>query len=293
MAKRLTEKEAKQTYGVAAFHEVMDNGERRFRLRHASGSAYIRTEANATSGWQSSHYHREVRETYIVESGWMAFAELRGNQLELRIVEAGEVLTTNPGVIHNVFLPPQAVIHTVKHGAVGGDDRLTDRESGAFDVVTTALENEVAIRAAAIRPWRAASYPEEYRHFDTLVWQVPAWSTAIFAVSGGLVVEAAKGTSGDPLQQGAAGMLCLVALCLLVFAVVLSRFRTHQRALKAYSRTPVWKSAQSWTQAMIAVQYSILLGVGLNLLGVAKLSAALAGLSVGLLTFVWFERSIR
>ena len=293
MAKRITEKEAKQAFGMATAHEVMDNGERRFRLRHEGGSAYIRTEASVASGWQNSHYHREVKETYIVEAGWMAFAELRGNLMDMRIVQPGEVLTTNPGIVHNVYLPAQAVIHTVKHGDAGGDDRLTDGEAPAFDIATKALSTEAAIRAAAIRPKRQASYPEEYRHFDTLVWQVPAWSTAIFAISGGLVVEAAKGKSGDPLQQGAVGMLCLVAFCLFVFALVLSRFRTHQRSLKAYSRTPVWKSAQSWTQALIAVQYSILLGVGLNLAGISKLSAMVTGILIGLTSFAWFEHSIR
>lgn len=293
MPKRIAEKEAKQAHGISTLHETMENGERRFRLKHVGGSAYVRTEAGSASGWQASHYHRHVRETYVMERGWMGFAELRNGEMVLRLLESGEIVTTEPGIVHNVYLPPNAVIHTVKHGEGAGEDRQTDGDAPAFDLVTRSIVGGVAVRAAAVRPNSRAAYSEEYRHFDTLIWQVPAWSTAIFAISGSLIADAAKGVRGDPSQQGAAGLMCFVSLCLLVFAMVLSRFRTHQRSLKGYSSTPIWKSAQSWTQALIAVQYSILLGVGLNLLGLARPLSILTGLAMGAISFSLFEIAVR
>ena len=53
-------------YGIRTNHNIMDNGERRFRLSGADGSCYIRTEAPADSGWQNSHYHTRLSEICVV-----------------------------------------------------------------------------------------------------------------------------------------------------------------------------------------------------------------------------------
>ena len=37
-------------YGIRTNHNIMDNGERRFRLSGSDGSCYIRTEAAEASG---------------------------------------------------------------------------------------------------------------------------------------------------------------------------------------------------------------------------------------------------
>lgn len=293
MPEQISDRKAKQTFGISTMHERMDNGELRFRLRHNAGSAYCRTEASASSGWQRSHYHRHVRETYVVEKGWMAFADLRGEELNVRIFKPGEVFTTEAGVVHNVYLPPDAVIHTVKHGEGNGEDRETDGDAAAFDMLTGALATPEAVRAQAIRRSSRVEYPEGYRHFDTLIWQVPAWSTAIFAISGAEIVDAAQTISGDPTKRSAAGLMLFLALCLLVFGIVLSRFRSHQRSLKGYARTPFWKSAQTWTQGLIAAQSAILLGVGLNLIGLASLFSVLIAVAVGLVSLAAFERGVR
>ena len=69
--------------GVSTEHNEMPTGELRFRLKHDDGTAYIRTEATDRGGWQNSHYHRTVRETYIVQRGKMAFAELVDGALQV------------------------------------------------------------------------------------------------------------------------------------------------------------------------------------------------------------------
>jgi len=107
--------------GVSTHHSEMPNGEIRFRLKHDDGTAYSRTEASNTGGWQNSHHHRDVRETYIVQRGRMALAELTDGGLRIRLFGPNEICTTEPNIPHNVYLYGNTVIHTVKHGDGAGD----------------------------------------------------------------------------------------------------------------------------------------------------------------------------
>ncbi|WP_058303378.1 hypothetical protein [Gorillibacterium timonense] len=75
MPKEISVEEA-ETLGVRTIHHKMENGERRFRLVSADGSSYIRTEASRHSGWQNSHYHKEVTEWYVVQKDWFPSPEL-------------------------------------------------------------------------------------------------------------------------------------------------------------------------------------------------------------------------
>jgi mannose-6-phosphate isomerase-like protein (cupin superfamily) len=116
-----TEIGAKEAEGLGIWtkHSKMENGELRFRLRSRDGSAYIRTEATSESGWQRSHKHRSVQETYIVQHGRMVLAECIDDRLRIRVITAGGIVTTQPHVPHNVYMFPRAIIHTVKHGEEG------------------------------------------------------------------------------------------------------------------------------------------------------------------------------
>ncbi|MEN0642443.1 GNAT family protein [Alkalicoccobacillus gibsonii] len=110
---KLTDDEAK-SFGVATNHERMINGEHRFRLNHVDGSSYCRTEAT-DAGWQNSHYHKGVTEWYVVQSGWIAYAEQTSSkESHLTILEEGEGITVRPMVPHNIFMSENSVIHTVK-----------------------------------------------------------------------------------------------------------------------------------------------------------------------------------
>ena len=132
--------------GISTNHSRMDNGELRYRLVAKDGSSYIRTEASADGGWQNSHYHKSLHETYIVQDKWLAFAELDGHDVRLWIMRPGDIYTTSVGVSHNVYLPPHAVLHTVKHGGTGeGSDWFGDV---ALDSLTKPLsEAEILARA--------------------------------------------------------------------------------------------------------------------------------------------------
>jgi hypothetical protein len=123
----------------------MANGELRFRLMANDGSGYIRTIAPATGAWQNSHYHQAVLETYIVQRGWIGFVELISGEAVWAVITAGEVYTTRPHIPHNVYMPANAILHTVKHGEVAGQPDWY--ESADLDAVTkTVTEAEVIQR---------------------------------------------------------------------------------------------------------------------------------------------------
>ena len=91
--------EAKRSYQVVCDHaRMVENGELRFRLKKLTdGTAYIRTEASS-AGWQQCHYHQYVQETYIVQKGWIAYAECIENDPPFLVIyNEGELFTTRPG----------------------------------------------------------------------------------------------------------------------------------------------------------------------------------------------------
>ena len=90
--------------GVYAEHERMENGEVRCRFKFKDGTAYIRTEASSVGGWQRSHYHNLVHETYIVETGRIAFVDQCNGRIRLRIIGERGIITTEKRVIHNVYM---------------------------------------------------------------------------------------------------------------------------------------------------------------------------------------------
>jgi mannose-6-phosphate isomerase-like protein (cupin superfamily) len=136
--------------GVVAHHERMEIGELRFRLMGKDGSGYIRTVAAPSGGWQRSHSHTRIRETYIVQEGWIAMAVRRRDiepEMQVTILRAGDVFTTNIGEVHNVFMAGGAVTHTVKHGPEAAmADWLPCAE---FDTMTRRLSEEEIRRLSA------------------------------------------------------------------------------------------------------------------------------------------------
>lgn len=282
MSRNISSEEAEGQYKITSEHEKMDNGELRFRLKKSDGSAYIRTESPATSrpedGWQNAHYHNKFKETYIVQSGWMVYAELFEDRPRYYKYSAGELFTTPPNVIHNVYLPPGAVIHTVKHGEATGESRLVDEKTGKF---TRQTKKNVGdnLRAIAVHPntkTREDSdsfYNIAYRHFDNLIWQVPAWSTAIFAVvlagMAKLTVDGALMTFvGVPVETFFAISYGVFGFFIFVLSYALFRFRWHQIRNKVYTPKHHLISPQVYLQALINVQAFTLLLLSLKGFGV-------------------------
>ena len=300
MARKISPAEAKRMHCIVTRHEQMENGEYRFRLENqADGTAYVLTRADATGRWQQSHFHARLLETYVVQSGWMALAELIDGRLSLRTFGPGCMVTTRPGMVHNVYLPAGAVIHTVKHGEAPGEDRETDSTTAAFDLLTAELASEDRIRAEAIRSPGKIVYTEEYRHFDNLIWQVPAWATAIFAIS----IQVCQDLIANPLAGAAAPasgnstallmLLLFMGVAIGCFSFVLVRFRCHQQGLKGYSATPRWRSASTIMQTLTTAESLVLMGIASWSLGLSAVWTTGIGLAL-LALLIWLaEHSVR
>lgn len=130
-------------FGHRALHlqaEAMPNGERRLRVVDAQGLGYVLTEASQQGGWQSSHLHKQLRETYVVQTGWVAVAQLgTGGDLSLLRLEPGDVWTAMPGRPHNIFMSPGAITHVVKHGPAAEADWETNMETERLDALSKAV----------------------------------------------------------------------------------------------------------------------------------------------------------
>ncbi|MBU9721288.1 MULTISPECIES: hypothetical protein [Bacillaceae] len=108
--------------GINIDFEKMENGEKRYRLMSSDGSYYCRTVAAETGAWQNSHYHKRVTEFYVIQSGWIVYAEIGLNEdVDFRFLKDGESIFVKPFVHHNLFLSPHTIIHTIKYGGEGSE----------------------------------------------------------------------------------------------------------------------------------------------------------------------------
>ena len=299
--REITPAEANETYSVkTAFHEIQPGGELRFRLLHGDGTRYIRTEYpdSARGTWQEAHYHRSVLETYIVQKGWIAFADDSGGALRLRILSSGDIVTVQPGVRHNVYLPAGCIFHTIKHGAGQGEDKEAATE---FSVKCKSLSTEEAIIAAAFPAnidGTRETYTEEYRHFDSLIWQMPGWSTAIFLGTAAVLGQASNDNLTRLLPSFSvpsltAGFLLVVFSFLLGLTQALYRFRRHQAPLKQYTWTNWWSSASTHLQLFVTAQAFLVLYVALGVMSLLLHWAAFISVSAFLILAVYREWFLR
>ncbi len=116
--KEITIEEARK-YGIQSQHSIMENGEKRFRLMcERDKTGYIRGEGGKKGYWQNSHYHKTIRELYIVQKGKILFAQYKNNKLEINEVNENEMCKAEPNIPHNVYMYPNTVTHTIKYGEI-------------------------------------------------------------------------------------------------------------------------------------------------------------------------------
>ena len=146
---KISASDAETRHDISASHEQMPNGERRFRLIDGSGVGYIRTEAGPDGAWQNSHIHHSVLETYVVQAGWIAVAQMSDSgELILRMLRPAEVWTSGIDVAHNVYMSGGAITHTVKHGQGDKADWHTNPTTQQLDRLTKTLTEPVIMSVA-------------------------------------------------------------------------------------------------------------------------------------------------
>jgi len=310
--------EAKDTFGVCIRHGRMStNGELRFRLNCSDGSAYIRTlTAGQSEGWQNPHYHQQLKETYIVEKGWIGYVELRDGTPLYKKYGPGHVFTTQPGLVHNIYMPADSVIHTLKHSGIPPEtDGKADWWSNDDCKILASLVALVFPENLPIEETPAdilhtdpeKTYNAAYRHFDTLIWQVPAWSSALFAaivvsVNSFLTPSSPQVPGAPAAVQSVNTIPALFNLSVVDFAAIqiglfgvftlglaytLFRFRWHQVGTKTWSRSKT-VSPQLLLQLVVNVEAALLIFVAGALAGLPKtaVGAALV-LVIGFFSYLW------
>ncbi|MCM3782509.1 hypothetical protein M3231_05960 [Neobacillus mesonae] len=120
-------------FGIETKFDLMDNGERKFRLNCSiDGSSYCRTVASEEGAWQNSHFHKKGTELYVVQSGWIVYAEKKEEQCTIHLLREGESITFLPCIPHNIYMSPHSVIHTIKFGAASNHDWYSSPELDRF-----------------------------------------------------------------------------------------------------------------------------------------------------------------
>jgi hypothetical protein len=128
---------ALERFGISTEHTEMPNGEKRFRLTDQRGLGYVMTVAGSEGGWQNSHYHKLLIETYIVQEEWLGVATLADDgELLLQRLSVGEVWSAGLGIAHNIYMPCGSISHVVKHGKKGVGDWHTNSLTEKLDRLT-------------------------------------------------------------------------------------------------------------------------------------------------------------
>jgi mannose-6-phosphate isomerase-like protein (cupin superfamily) len=283
--------EAKDVHKIwTAHHEMTPMGELRFRLSSADGTRYIRTvrPVGSVGEWQDAHYHTSVLETYIVQAGWIAFVEEINEHPLARRLAPGDMVTTKPGVHHNVYMPAGAVIHTVKHGVAEGEDKESAPSLTAWCKKFSTEAKVIELTESRLPKQENARkpiYDEAYRHFDSLIWQMPGWSTAIFLGTAAVLGQ----TSSNDLKSLlpaftpsslTTGFLFVIFAFMIGLTQALFRFRVHQAPMKTYSRTPLLASASTQLQLFVTAQAFVVLYLAVSSAG-TPLWVAFGGCLVG------------
>lgn len=135
--KKISSEEARLS-GIDVNFETMNNGEKRYRLVSSDGSSYCRTVGSEIGTWQNGHYHKAVSEFYVVQLGWIVYAELDLNgEIDCHFLQEGESVIVNPLVHHNIYMSANSITHTIKFG--GESDGVDWFPSKKLDRVTKKL----------------------------------------------------------------------------------------------------------------------------------------------------------
>lgn len=226
--------EAEELYGLTTSFELMPNGEFRSRMTPADGNGYIRTLASSEGDWQNAHSHKSLKETYIVQSGWIACAERNRANLRIKIYFPGDIFTTQPDVSHNIYMSANSVIHTVKHGGVEVQDWHKDDD---LTSETRRLTEKEIIQSqdSSNSDERFGSYIDLYNNLDKLLWSVPN-----FLGLGGAVIIGFFGSilSREPTPDVPpivfSGIFLFSSLLFFLGYASMSRLREHHSAVGDY-----------------------------------------------------------
>ncbi|HET9637786.1 MAG TPA: hypothetical protein VFP12_01095 [Allosphingosinicella sp.] len=148
------------------------------------------------------------------------------------------------------------------------------------------------------------NYSEDYRHFDNLIWQVPNWATATFALTATAASVAAvngkafAAVTGLQIKPFIGLFLLIVAVVLTLLSNVLFRFRVHQATIRirasCFVRQYRWLPAgHTSIQAILSLEASALYVACLVCFEVPLPFAIAIPTLAALLATWWIDREIK
>lgn len=126
--KKIIKPQELEQYGVMQQHEIMENGEIRFRLIGPDGSSYIRCESGSDCVWENSHCHSRLKEMILVQKGRIVFVEYIEGRTRFQKLEADDFVITTPMIPHNICMFSHTVVHTIKFGDCGNADWIPSKQ---------------------------------------------------------------------------------------------------------------------------------------------------------------------
>lgn len=147
-------------------------------------------------------------------------------------------------------------------------------------------------------------YIQDYRHFDNLIWQVPAWASAVFSFSmTASILALANRISIDKslsidVPNSVAVFLLSVFLVLILLTNVFLKFRLHQRSIYRPYRKQIpscWFMISGQTSLLLALflEASVVLCFSLILFGLAQIIAYIISGVFMVFGFSYVEWSVR
>jgi hypothetical protein len=290
----MTDKNAKKIYGIEAKYYTMPNREKRFSLNCSNdGSAYIRTQADkGAKGWQTSHYHRGLSETYIVQKGSIIYAEFVDNEIFTRRYVTGEMFTTKKKIPHNVYMMENTVIHTVKHGETEkhprknadwwedgeGCEELNELKKQEIDQILdkhSLKKNErpeiSGKQNIIVLEKKEPRFTTTYMHFDNLIWMIPAWIFGLLGIGIAIMELSPRISFFNKNIFLSVKTSDIILFGFLIMEVILSytmyKFRYHQMLEKREIKSSKSISPQILIQIFLNVFFCVLLSMCLNFWG--------------------------
>lgn len=267
--------------------------ERRYYLPDRDPLEVIETRMS-THASQSAHSHEVIREAMLVLEGTVFVEEVVAGNSSSQSLCVGDFVVFDRGVLHRMENDSDMPARTLHFKFLGeGKDRALfadDKSSTGYARIPTTTAPDI--------------YTQDYRHFDNLIWQIPAWASAIFSFA---ITAAVLSLANSKLieislpnisvSHSVSVFLFTIFFVLLLFVNVFLRFRLHQRVAPRPNRRNVpclWYMVSGQTSLLLvlfvetgAIFYFALITAGVSLI-LAKCIAAVSFV----LAFWYVERSV-
>lgn len=244
---------------------------------------------------QEAHSHRIVREAMLVLEGKVFIEEIISGQSHPQVLDTGDFVGFDRRVYHRIANNADVPARTLNFKFLG---EVKDRALFIDDKTDTSTGQTLTTSVPEI-------YTQDYRHFDSLIWQVPAWASAIFSFSiTGAVLVLANAVKIESLLPSINASFSVSMFLLSVFVVLLLllnvflRFRLHQRVVFRPNRRNVprlWymPSGQSSLLLVLFIEAAVILCFALITAGIGLLTAIGVTVVFLLVGFGYVEISVR